>query len=150
MEDIRPSAQVVVTTPMDEIEDVKIFETHEAPTEDIPLPVAPLDKPVTEMASTETPAPEALPAVEAAVIEHVATAEPVPFETPQGEAAELDVNIATSASACKNHNVFEFSMCFSHHLPQFPWPTDCSRLRQSFPYGSECVGRPIQVRQKFP
>ena len=52
----------------------------------------------------KTPAPEVLPAVEAVMVERVATAEPVSIETTQDEAAELEINIVTSAFAGKNHN----------------------------------------------
>ena len=87
---------------MDEMEGAEIIETHEAHMEDIPLPVAPLDKSAIEMASARTPVPEVLPAAEVAVIEHVTTAEPISIETPQGEIVKSEVNITTSASAGKN------------------------------------------------
>jgi len=67
--------------------------------EDVFLPVAFVDKSATEMALAETPAFEVLPAAEAAVIEHVATAELISLKL--GEVVESDINITTSASAGK-------------------------------------------------
>ena len=87
------------STQRDETEDVGILETSEATVEDIPLPIA----------LTETSAPKVIPAAEAAMIKYVSTAEPVSIETPQGEVAELEVNIATSASAGKNHSVLNLA-----------------------------------------
>ena len=81
MQEIRPSAQVEVTTQADDTESAETIEIHEAPMEDVPLLVAPVDKPATEMALAKTPASET-PNAEATVIEHVATAEPVSNETP--------------------------------------------------------------------
>ena len=67
---------------------------------DVPLPVAIVDESATESSLVETLVCEVTPPIKAAVIEHVATAEPVSIETPQGEAKEFD--ISTSASAGKN------------------------------------------------
>ena len=98
MQDIRPSAQVEVTTQADDTEGAETIETREAPMEDVRLPVAPVHKPATEMALADTPASEVPPTAEAAVIEHVETTEPVSIETSHGETVESEVNITTSVS----------------------------------------------------
>ena len=43
-----------MTTQVDDTEGAESIETQEAPVEDVPLPVAPMDKPATEMALAET------------------------------------------------------------------------------------------------
>ena len=70
--------------------------------ENIPLPVAPM----------EMPALEVLPAAEAAVIEHIATIEPVSIETPQGKVAESEVNITPSTSVGENCSVLNLAHVF--------------------------------------
>ena len=92
------------------MEDVEVIEIHEAPEMDVPLPVAHVDKPTVEMSLAETPVSEVTSPTEVTVIEHVATAEPVSTETPQGEAAKF--NISTSVSTGKNHNFLDL-VCVS-------------------------------------
>ena len=106
MQDARHSSQVEVTTQANEMEDVEVIEIHEAPVMDAPLPIALVDKPATKMSLVETTIFELTPPIKAVVTEHVATAEPLSTETPQGEAAKF--NIATSTLARKNHNFFGF------------------------------------------
>ena len=53
--DAKHSTQVEVTTQAYETEDVEVIETHEVLVEDVPLPVAPMDKPDTEMSLVESP-----------------------------------------------------------------------------------------------
>ena len=74
---------------------METHKTSEAPIENIPLPAA----------SIETLAPEVPPATEATVTEHVATVVPFSIETPQGEVANIEVNITTLASADNNFSV---------------------------------------------
>ena len=74
MQDIGSSVRIEVTTHGDEIEDEKISETPEAPTENVPLFVAstkPANKPATEMAFVEMPASEVPPPIEAVAAEHI-------------------------------------------------------------------------------
>ena len=59
--DIKSSAHIEITTQGDETEGVGTLETSEAPTENVPLPVAP----------TGMHASKVSPATEAAVTEHV-------------------------------------------------------------------------------
>ena len=66
-----------MTTQADDTGSADTIETHEAPMEDVPLSVAPVDKPAIEMALAETPAFEVPPASEAAVMEHVVTVGPL-------------------------------------------------------------------------
>ena len=77
--------------------------------DDVPLPVAPADKPTTEMALAETPASEVPPVAEVAVIEHVVALRLFSIETSQGKAAESEVNITPSASAGKNFSVLNLA-----------------------------------------
>ena len=94
------------STQRDETEDVGTLETSATLVEDIPLPVAPM----------EMPAPEVFPAAEGAVIEHVATTEPVFTETPQDEVAESEVNITTSAPVGKTCSVLNLAHIFLYLL----------------------------------
>ena len=48
---------------------------------DVPLPIAPVDKPGTEMYLVEIPVSEITPATKVVVTEHVTTAESVSLET---------------------------------------------------------------------
>ena len=77
--------------------------------DDVPLPVAPADKPTTEMALAETPSSEVPPVAEDAVIEHVIALRLFSIENSQGEAAESEVNITPSASAGKNFSVLNLA-----------------------------------------
>ena len=82
MQDTRHSSLVEMTNPVDETEDMEVFEIHEAPVMDAPLPVATVDKPVTKTSLVETTVSEITPATEAVVIEHVTSTESVSLETP--------------------------------------------------------------------
>ena len=58
-----------MTTQADKTKDVEVIETREAPVENVPHPVATMDKPVTETSLVETSVPEVTPATEVAVTE---------------------------------------------------------------------------------
>jgi len=105
MPDIRSFVQHEVTTKRGDSEDVGTIETSDAPVENIPLPVTPI----------ETPAPEVPPTVDAAVTEHVTTTEHVSVETPQGEVVESEVNIITSTSAGNDCSVLNSANIFYIH-----------------------------------
>ena len=75
MQDVKPSTQVKATTQADKIEGAENIETHEAPMKDVPLPVALVDKPATEMSLAETFVSEVPPATKAVVIESVTIGE---------------------------------------------------------------------------
>ena len=102
MPEIRSSAQIEVIAQKDETEDVGTLETSEAPMENIPLPVA----------SMETPTSEVSPATKATVTEQVITAEHVSLETSQGKVTESEVNITSSASAGNNYSVLNLAHVF--------------------------------------
>ena len=84
--------------------------------EDVPLSVAPMDKPDTDISLEKTPIFEVLPTTQAAMTEPVTTAEHVSLETPQDKVAESEVNITISASACKNHSILDLAHIFLYML----------------------------------
>ena len=88
-----------MTTQADEIDHVEVIETHEAPVEDVPLSVAPVDKLATKRSLVKTSISEVTPPTKAVVTQHVTTVELVSTEPPQGEASKF--NIITLASAGK-------------------------------------------------
>ena len=81
---------------------MKTLEASEAPVEDIPLPVAPMEMPI----------PEVSPVTKAVVTEQITTAEHVSLETPQGEVVESEVNITFSASAGNNCSILNSAHVF--------------------------------------
>ena len=90
------------STQRDEIEDVETLETSEAPMENIPLLVDPI----------ETPALEVPSAAKAIAINHVITVEPISIETLQGEVAKSEVNITTSAYVGNNCSILNSTNVF--------------------------------------